>query len=101
MNHLTDICLENSFSVNYLFTLLMVTFDEQNFLILMQFNLSIFPLNSVSFVSYLRNLGLLQVMRMFSRGCIYKAPTGPSIPLISLSILVSLLFLYYLNYHSV
>lgn len=96
-------CGNKLLSVNYLFTLskVLLTFDEQNLLILIQYNLSVFPLSSVSFVSYLRNLSLLQVMRIFSRGCMYKAPSGPSIPLVTLSILVSLLFLYYLNYHSV
>lgn len=96
-------CGNKLLSVNYLFTLskVLLTFDEQNLLILIQSNLSVFPLSSVSFVSYLRNLSLLQVMRMFSGGCMYKAPSGPSIPLVTLSILVSLLFLYYLNYHSV
>lgn len=96
-------CGNKLLSVKYLFTLskVLLTFDEQNLLILIQSNLSVFPLSSVSFVSYLRNLSLLQVMRIFSRGCMYKAPSGPSIPLVTLSILVSLLFLYYLNYHSV
>lgn len=81
--------------MNFLVTLSMVTVDEQNFLNVV---INFFFKFSIVRVLFKKSL---PTPRIVFRDCIHEAVPGPSV-LIHWSIVfpVSLLFLYYLNYHS-